>query len=231
MPAPAGVAVSGPRRVTRAAPALGCHGRPRIDSGDGWDVLGVIGDTSRVLLSTDRLTIRRFHADDAAALAAYRSDPEVARYQVWETPFPLERAVTLVAALASGDPEEPGWFSYAIDLDGTLIGDIGVKLHRNRRQAKIGYTLAAAYQGKGYATEALTAFLGHLFTERGLHRVSAGCDVRNVRSARLLERLGFQSEGLRRRHIWIKGEWTDDLLYGLLASEWRACPSAGDEPA
>ena len=221
--------MSDPRRVTRAAPALACHGRPRIASAAGWDPPRVIGDTSGVLLSTDRLTVRRFHSEDAAALAAYRSDPDVARYQVWETPFPLDRAVALVAAFAAGDPDEPGWYQYAIDLDGSLIGDIGVKLHENRMQAKIGYTLAAAYQGKGYATEALTAFLGHLFTVRRLHRLSAGCAARTVRSARQLERLGFRREGLRRKHIWIKGEWTDDLLYGLLAGEWPHTPR--DTPA
>ncbi|MFC6081753.1 GNAT family N-acetyltransferase [Sphaerisporangium aureirubrum] len=183
-----------------------------------------------MLLSTARLTIRRFHARDAAALAEYRSDVEVARYQAWDAPFPLERARVLVASFASGDPCEPGWFQYAIDLNGALIGDIGVKLHQNRLQAKIGYTLAAPHQGRGYATEALTAFLRHLFTERRLHRVSAACDSRNHRSARLLERLGFRREGLRRKHIWIKGEWTDDLLYGLLSADWRPPPAPDSGP-
>ena len=55
---------------------------------------------------------------------------------------------------------------------------------------------------------------------QGLHKVSAECDARNVASARLLERLGFTREGLLRRHTWIKGEWTDDAHYGLLAEEW-----------
>ena len=57
---------------------------------------------------------------------------------------------------------------------------------------------------------------------RGLHKVSAEVDARNGASARLLERVGFTREGLRRSHTWIKGEWTDDLLYGLLADEWLA---------
>ena len=48
----------------------------------------------------------------------------------------------------------------------------------------------------------------------------AECDARNVASARLLERVGFTREGLRRRHTWIKGEWTDDLLYGLLEEDF-----------
>ncbi|HEV8558436.1 MAG TPA: GNAT family protein [Actinophytocola sp.] len=54
----------------------------------------------------------------------------------------------------------------------------------------------------------------------GIRRVSAECDARNTASARLLERLGFRREGLRIEHTWIKGEWTDDLLFGLLARDW-----------
>jgi aminoglycoside 6'-N-acetyltransferase len=63
--------------------------------------------------------------------------------------------------------------------------------------------------------------LHHLFTQRGLRRVSAECDARNVASAKLLERVGFRREGLRRQHTWIKDEWTDDLLFGLLAAEYQ----------
>src|SRR3954453_12017790 len=55
-------------------------------------------------------------------------------------------------------------------------------------------------------------------------RISAECDARNLRSARLLARVGFHQEGRRRANTWIKGEWTDDLLFGLLANEWRTSP-------
>jgi RimJ/RimL family protein N-acetyltransferase len=176
-----------------------------------------------VTTQTERLIIRRFHAADAAAFAAYRCDPQVARYQSWSAPFPQEEAERLVATFASGDCTEPGWFQYAIALRDSdlLIGDIGVNLQENRMQAEIGFTLATPWQGKGYAYEALRRMLDHLFTERNLHRVSAECDARNVRSARLLGRLGFAREGCRRRHTFIKGEWTDDLLFGLLAGEWQ----------
>jgi aminoglycoside 6'-N-acetyltransferase len=117
----------------------------------------------------------------------------------------------------------PGWFQYAVELRSVpgLIGDVGVNLHDNRMQAEIGFTLAAAYQGHGYATEAVRRVLDHLFTDRGLHRVSAECDARNVRSAQLLERVGFRREGHRVANTWTKGEWTDDLLFGLLAEQWR----------
>jgi aminoglycoside 6'-N-acetyltransferase len=176
-----------------------------------------------VLLTTPRLILRRFRDSDAEPFASYRSDPAIARYQSWDAPFPVSAARTFVHGQAAADPAQPGWFQYAIELrsDGSLAGDVGVNLHENRMQAEIGFTLAAAYQGQGYATEAVGRVLTQLFTAAGLVRVSAECDARNDRSARLLERLGFRREGLRVRNTWIKGEWTDDLLFGLLAQDWR----------
>jgi RimJ/RimL family protein N-acetyltransferase len=175
-----------------------------------------------VLLATERLRLRRFRAADADTLAAYRSDPEVARYQSWDAPFPLERARRLVAVLAAGEPDRPGWFQYAVEraADRAHIGDVGVNLHENRMQAEIGFTVARPYQGQGYAAEAVRAVVGRLFAVRGLHKVSAECDARNVRSARLLERVGFTCEGRLREHTRAKGEWTDDLWFGVLAREW-----------
>jgi len=104
---------------------------------------------------------------------------------------------------------------------GTLIGDLGVNLHENLQQAEIGFTLATRYQGLGYGSEAVAGMLKHLFADRGLHKVSAECDARNRASARLLERVGFRREGLRRAHTFIKGEWTDDLEFGVLATDPR----------
>jgi RimJ/RimL family protein N-acetyltransferase len=173
---------------------------------------------------TERLVIRRFRATDTPEFAAYRSDPEVARFQSWTAPYPLERAAAMVGEFTGGDPRVAGWFQYAVALreaPDTLIGDIGVLLHDNLMQAEIGFTLDPRYQGQGYATEAVRAMLAHLFAELGLHRVSAECDARNLASARLLERAGFQREGLRRQHTWAKGEWTDDLVFGVLAVDYR----------
>jgi aminoglycoside 6'-N-acetyltransferase len=173
-----------------------------------------------MFVRTERLSLRRFNAADAEAFAAYRSMPEVARYQSWDAPVSLPDARRLVEEFASGDPTAPGWFQYAIDLDGVLIGDLGLNLHENLMQAELGFTLSPAYQGNRYATEAVRGLLEHLFVERGLYRVSAECDARNTASARLLERVGFKQEGLRLSNTWFKGEWTDDLLFGLLRSDY-----------
>lgn len=173
-------------------------------------------------ISTDRLLLRRFRGDDAETFAAYRSHPDVARYQSWTAPVPVEVAAATVEEFATLDPHSPGWFQYAIELSSTstLIGDIGVNLHTNLMQADLGFTVSPDHQNRGYATEAVRSVLDRLFVEQGLHRVSAECDARNEASARLLHRLGFRREGHLVANTWIKGEWTDDLLFGLLRRDW-----------
>lgn len=167
--------------------------------------------------------VRHFRAGDAAALAAYRSDPQVARFQTWSTPVSLQQASAAIEQAVAHDPQMPGWCQYALEHreDQTLVGDIGVNLHTNRMQAVIGFTIATEYQGCGYASEALRRMLQYLFVDRGLQRVSAECDARNLPCIRLLDRLRFRREGYRVANTWLKGEWTDDVLFGMLAADWR----------
>ncbi|WP_433057965.1 GNAT family N-acetyltransferase [Dactylosporangium sp. CS-033363] len=176
------------------------------------------------MLQTERLLLRPFRAADAPALSAYRSDPEVARYQGWDAPYPLESALAFVAGLDGRDPRGEGWYQWAVETrdGGTMIGDVGVNRHDEGRQAEIGFTLAREHQGRGYAAEAVGRVVHHLLAEEGLHRVHASVDARNAPSARLLERLGFRREGLELQSQWWKGEWTDDLRYAVLASEWSS---------
>jgi aminoglycoside 6'-N-acetyltransferase len=190
-------------------------------------------DTAFTELVADRLVLRRFRAADAPAFAAYRSDPAVARYQSWDTPYPLERAESMIAGLTGEHPDTPGqWYQFAVELRGSgeLIGDCGAHvLGDDPRQAEIGFTFAAASQGRGYATEAVRRLLVYLFTERGKHRVTANCDDRNVRSAALLRRVGMRREGLLVESTWAKGEWTNDELYAVLRREWLD-PRRGADP-
>ena len=77
-------------------------------------------------LETPRLVLRSFEDRDAAPFAAYRSDPEVARYQGWEAPFPMENAARFVADMIRARPGMPGaWYQVAIELKSTgeMIGD------------------------------------------------------------------------------------------------------------
>ncbi len=182
-------------------------------------------------LETPRLVIRRFAPPDARALAAYRSDPEVARLQDWACPYPLAEAERFVAGLASRAPGTPGtWFQFAVELasTGEIIGDVALRTGRtDSRQAELGFTFATAHQGRGHATEAVRAVLGYAFGRLAMHRVISRTDVRNVRGRRLLERTGFRLEGELREATWFKGEWATDLLYAQLAREWDGQPATG----
>jgi RimJ/RimL family protein N-acetyltransferase len=175
-------------------------------------------------LRTGRLLVRRFRPGDAATLAAYRSDPEVARYQSWEVPFTLEQARRFVAGLATDHPDTPGaWFQFAVELDATgeHVGDLAAHTDdADPGLARIGFTIAPAHQRRGYATEAVTALLDYLLVERGKRRVVADCDARNRASVAVLAGVGMRREAHHLQSVWWKGEWTDEYVYAVLRSEW-----------
>ena len=163
--------------------------------------------TAEVLAATEHLVLRRMTNDDAAALAAYRSDPVQARYQSWETPYPLDSARALIAQMRNVRFAQPGvWLQIGIETSGRLIGDIAVRVDGDQaRQATVGFTLAADAQGHGYATEALRTVISLLFTEHDVHRICADCDTRNDRSVSLLERVGTRREAHHHKSAWWKG--------------------------
>ncbi len=173
---------------------------------------------------TERLLLTPLALEDADALFAYRSLPEVTRFQTWEPTAPGD-AAEFVRALAGVEFDTPDtWFQLGIrDREsGRLIGDLGVRFLEDGRQVEIGFTLDPAFQGRGLATEAVTALLDHLFGSLGKHRVIASVDPRNEASIRLLERVGMRREAHFRESLPFKGEWADDVVFAMLASEWQA---------
>lgn len=176
-------------------------------------------------LTSSRLILRPFTAADVPAFMAYRNDPEVARYQGWEVPYTQEQAEAFLFEMQQTQPGQPGrWYQLVIEHTASqaVLGDCAFYiLAEDPRQAEIGFTLAAAHQGKGYAAEAIARLLVYLFTDLNLHRVRANCDPLNAASARLLARLGFRREGHFVQSLWFKGGWVDEVWFGLLQSEWK----------
>ena len=120
-----------------------------------------------LILETQRLSLRSFQDSDLESFVAYRSDPEVARYQGWEAPYSKDRAAAFIAEMKSVQPgTASAWVQLAIELQGKsdLIGDCAFHiLAGDPRQAEIAYTLSRQVQGKGYATEAVVRLLDYLF--------------------------------------------------------------------
>jgi len=174
-------------------------------------------------LETPRLILRHFQPSDLPTLLAYRNDPEVAKYQGWSslTEAEGEAFIETQRVQPVGVPHD--WLQIALELKSTgrHIGDLALNVD-GERQAELGYSLDRAFQGHGYAAEAVAALLDFSFTQLELHRMVARTDVRNTGSIKLLERVGFRREGHCIENFYDKGEWTSEYLYALLAREWRA---------
>jgi RimJ/RimL family protein N-acetyltransferase len=171
-----------------------------------------------------RLLLRPLMEADVDDLVEYRSTPEVCRY----VPFEPQHAEDVTARINGA------WRQQTLDQEGDsitlgaelmesgkLIGDVMVRwLSAEHSCGEIGYVFSPAYSGRGYAAEAAHAGLHLAFDDFGLHRVIARIDARNSASGRLATRLGMRQEAHLRENEWFKGEWTDEIDYGLLRDEW-----------
>jgi aminoglycoside 6'-N-acetyltransferase len=184
-----------------------------------------------IILESARLLLRPFQECDAVAFSAYRSDPDVARYQGWNAPFNLHQADLFIKKMKELQPGKPGvWYQFAIERKGRtgLIGDCALHVVAgNGRLAEVGFTLAREHQRRGYASEAVSRLLDYAFDDLDLHRVIAACDVENVRSAELMKRIGMRQEGHHIENNWFKGRWSSDYLFAVLQHEWRELRKSG----
>ncbi len=162
-----------------------------------------------VEIVTERLRLRPFQADDLAAFVAYRREPEVARYQSWDTTFSMADAGRFLASQEAVEFGVPGVWVQLAAIDrpsGTLCGDCGVRVVADQpATAELGVTRAPDRQGSGLATKALAAVITKLFDEHNLHRVYAQAEDRNFAVHRVLERLGFRCEARFVEADWFKG--------------------------
>lgn len=174
-------------------------------------------------LPTARLRLRPFTSADADALFALHSNAHVLRY--WDSPPWTEpaRAETFIAKCRQIELEGSG-ARLAMDRgsDGAFLGWCGLTSYNpDYRSASLGFCLAEAAWGHGYAPEASQALLQWAFETVDLNRVQAEADTRNVPSARVLEKLGFVREGTLREDCVVDGVVSDSWVYGLLKREWQ----------
>jgi ribosomal-protein-alanine N-acetyltransferase len=167
-------------------------------------------------LRTERLVLRPFRAGDHAAVHAFAGDPDVVRWMDWGPNTPEETAIFLGLALLSETESPRTAYRFAVvrAADDAVIGSAELHVEsREHRRGTMGYLIAPAAQGQGFATEAAAVLLRFGFAVAGLHRITATCDPENVGSARILEKIGLRREGHLRDHYLIRGEWRDRLLY------------------
>jgi RimJ/RimL family protein N-acetyltransferase len=177
-------------------------------------------------LTSERLLLRPFTDDDLDALHDLHRRPEVTRYLYWdpisrdEARSMLKRRMKSTAIQKEGESIQ---LAMVLPGSGSVIGHVNLQLlSRVHSQGEIGFVLHPDHSGRGYAGEASQVLLQLGFEELGLHRIIGRCDARNTPSARLMERLGMRREAHLRENEYIKGEWTDELIYAMLSTEWQA---------
>lgn len=177
-------------------------------------------------IETERLRLRPFRTSDTGDVFAIRSNRDVTRY--------LATQVDTVDEVGPLLAERAGQVKLAADddvlvlaaeraEDGRVLGEVTLWLRSARhRQGELGFVFHPDGQGHGYAREAATALLALAFDTLDLHRVYGRTDLRNTGSATLMRRLGMQQEAHLRHNEFFRGEWTDELIFSLLESEWQA---------
>ena len=182
-------------------------------------------ESSGTRILTERLRIRELEIRDGARIFEYRSRPEVSLFQMWGVQS-IEAVEGYIRELsATGTNASGSWHQMGIELrsGSELIGDCGFRVLQDEpRQAEFGIAVAPEYQGHGYAAEALSGLLDYLFVQLGKHRVFGSVDPRNERSVRLMKRVGLRQEAHFVKSLWFKGEWVDDLIFAMRASDWKS---------
>ena len=174
-------------------------------------------------LETSRLRLRHLRQSDLDALYTIFSDPPVMRY--WSRP-PKEspsEAQELLEQIWQGFADRQ-LFQWGIALaeDDQVIGTCTLyRLMRQHRRADIGFALGSAWQGQGYAFEAVSRVIRHAVEALDVAKLEADVDPRNQPSLRLLEKLGFEREGLLRGRYRIAGEIQDSVMLGWWTEELR----------
>jgi len=157
---------------------------------------------------------RDFHAPWEPSRSADYYSPEYWTDQVERSAsnFADDRALNLFLFASQGDPDIIGRLNFSNFVRGAA------------HFCHCGYALAESAQGKGLMEEALGTAIRYLFDDVGMHRIMANYLPRNVRSASLLARLGFQVEGVAKQYLLINGRWEDHVLTSLVNRDWtQAC--------
>ncbi|HKN96595.1 MAG TPA: GNAT family protein [Pseudonocardiaceae bacterium] len=177
-------------------------------------------------IRTERLSLRPFRMTDLDAVYAIQSREDVTRYLYWG---PRSRAEVREALAQRVNQRRMDEFNDALAMavelraSGELIGTANLGWASvEHGQGELGYVLHPDHHGRGYATEIAIALLRLGFEQIGMHRVCGRCDGRNTASARVLAKAGMRLEAHLRENEFVKGEWTDELVYAMLAKEWHS---------
>lgn len=170
-------------------------------------------------MSVERVCqIRKWKLSDAKDLAIALSNKKIQDNLRDGLPYPYteQDGADYISAMLSADENET--FAFAITVDGKAVGSIGVfrQVNIHRQTAELGYYLAEEYWGKGIMTEAVKQICEYVFGKSDIIRIYAEPFAYNAPSCRVLEKAGFQCEGILRKNAVKNGKIVDMKMYSLI---------------
>lgn len=175
------------------------------------------------VLNTERLNLRQPVLSDAQDVFVLRSDLIVQRFNS-EPMTEMSEDEALISMINEGYERTDG-IGWGITLKGTdrVIGLVGFNQWSYHNRAILGYDLAHEFWGQGIGSEAARRVIRFGFEHMGLNRIKAPTIEDNHESRRMLEKLGFTCEGIRREYsLEDDGKYHGSAMYGLLLSEYKA---------
>lgn len=170
-------------------------------------------------IETERLLLRKPCMDDAPAIfSAYAQDLIVTRYMTWRPHKSVEETYRIVELMLKLWDEGEA-YSYVITLKNVDSAIGMIAMHPEGFKVGIGYVLARPCWNNGYTTEAALAVTNWLLKQPDIYRIFATCDLENSASARVMEKVGMQCEGILRRYIVhpnISPEPRDSYMYAIV---------------
>lgn len=170
------------------------------------------------LLEGRVVNLRVMEKEDLSLFAEWMNNPEF----LGEYFSPFQRSRVEMEKMLESSPFE----AKAFIIEKKDGGKIGYIVHFNMlapygNMQEMGYAVIPSERGKGYCTEAAQMLVDYLFLTKGMMRIQATTDARNMASQKVLEKVGFRKEGTLRKSVLSRGEWRDLFIFSILRDEWK----------
>lgn len=173
-------------------------------------------------IETQRLILRKVSMRDAEDVFAYASDPQVAKYVLWNAHKSMLETKSYIRFLMHQYRDAvPGNYVIVWKQTGQVVGTIGYMAYeREDSCVEIGYSIGRRWWNMGITTEAFAALIRHTFLEMHIHRIEARHDTENPASGRVMQKCGLRPEGVQRGKVFNKGSYRDVAMWAILREDY-----------
>mgnify|MGYP001163256768 FL=1 len=176
-----------------------------------------------MMLETERLILRPVQIEDAEDMYAYASDPLVTEMVTFDTYTSMQDAYDSINTFfLNRDPNTHFEALAIVDKESLrMIGTVDAGKVVRGDMVELGYILHRDFWNRGIMTEAARRYIQYLFDDKGIRRIEVSHHPKNMASKRVIEKLGFVFEGVRRQYVKFGDSYADVPYYSLLKGELR----------